>query len=185
MGRRALFHKHLLSAWEKTITLAYGRQLINSERGLQVFFCKFLLDAFDADGVARNRRLFVEPRLSLPGPAPEPRYPDIIVCNTQRIVGVVEIKYQPRGRPNFRKDIETFEWMLRHAADLTISNDRYLGVAGSAREYPLATDAVFCWAGVYRGLKAVEIKARNFPDNRFVAMHAVTVAGHSPRIVRG
>jgi hypothetical protein len=96
--RRRLLRAHLAAAWRQTIEQPYREQLINSERGLQVFFCSALMEAFKEDGV--RRRLFVEPRLSV-GARETRRYPDIVICNQRSVIGVVELKYLPKGRPRY------------------------------------------------------------------------------------
>lgn len=81
MNRRSLLREQLIEAWWTTIEHQYRGQLINSERGLQVYFCAALLGAFERKGL--KRRLFVEPRLAADA---ERRYPDVVICNTRSII---------------------------------------------------------------------------------------------------
>jgi hypothetical protein len=146
MTRRHLLRKHLFTAWHTTITNQYCDRLINSERGLQVFFCAALLQQFEKGKVMR--RIFVEPRISRES-APGVLYPDIVLCNSRQIIGVVELKYVPRGLPKYAKDLRTSRNIAK-VDGITLSNDRYRGIERN-RFYTLASDAVLCWAGVYTG----------------------------------
>ena len=102
--QRNLLRTQLAKAWQKTIKSQYQKQLINSERGLQkIYFCSALLDIFRNNPLTKNkRRIFVEPRLSIGN---DIRYPDLVICNNNRIIGVVELKYLPRAKkPSYDKD---------------------------------------------------------------------------------
>lgn len=39
MQKRYMLRRHMISAWHKTIDLAYSEGLINSERSLQHYLC--------------------------------------------------------------------------------------------------------------------------------------------------
>ncbi len=174
----------LRSAWQHTIERHYQQQQINSERGLQAFLCAALLDRFELDGVAKNRRIFIEPTLAV-GRSNIVRKPDIVICNSKSIIGVVELKYKPLGHPRTKKDLETLDWMASHPEGIRVQNDRYLGVARDDRSYPLVADAVLCWAGVHKGM--AEPVARQISSRLkkyFVELHAVTRAGDDPVIGR-
>jgi hypothetical protein len=137
----------LTNAWRKTIAEAYCERLINSERGLQTYFCAALMEAFPTAKKQDSRRLFIEPHLPGIKGIDEGCYPDVVICNTRQIIGVVELKYLPRARPAFEKDLQTLKAIAEAGGDIELANDRYLG-PNSLRNYTLATDAVFCWAGV-------------------------------------
>lgn len=77
------------------------------------------------------------------------RYPDIVVCNTRQIIGIVELKYQPRVKPHWQKDLETFDLIDQFRSQISVSNERFLGVKVDKRPYPLAKDVLFVWAGVH------------------------------------
>jgi hypothetical protein len=57
MGYRSFLRGNLLAAWRRTIRHHYQRQQINSEHGLQVFFCAALLSEFRAAGDHRRARI--------------------------------------------------------------------------------------------------------------------------------
>ena len=150
MQTRALLRKQLATAWQKTIDIEYSEQLINSERGLQIYFCKHLLDEFQNSDV--SRRLFIEPRITIPDVG-SAKYPDIVICKKCSIIGVVELKYLPRARADFKKDFETLEWLYENGMNVVLSNDRYRGEREEAKKFSFAPDAVLCWAGVYTAPK--------------------------------
>jgi hypothetical protein len=164
---RSLLRQQLADAWRQTISDPYRNQLINSERGLQVYFCVALLEQFKN----LQRRLFIEPAIRLPGR--KVLYPDIVICNSRSIIGVVELKYLPRAQPKFSKDLKALASIADAAHSIEIANDRFRGVA--RRQYPLAKDAVLSWAGVYTGDK-VNL-ANKFPErfrDRFLQLDEVT-----------
>lgn len=178
MSRRHLLRKHLSDAWYTTITNQYCDRLINSERGLQVFFCAALLQQFEQDKVVR--RIFVEPRISMKS-APGVLYPDIVICNSKQIIGVVELKYVPRGLPKYAKDLGTLGNIAK-ADGITLSNDRYCGIERN-RFYTLASDAVLCWAGVYTGSHLnLKDKIGAKVKQQFLQLDALTVDGKDPTL---
>jgi hypothetical protein len=178
MTHRHLLRKHLSTAWHTTITNQYCDRLINSERGLQVFFCAALLQQFEKGKVMR--RIFVEPHISMVG-APGVLYPDIVICNSKQIIGVVELKYVPRGLPKYSKDLRTLRNIAK-ADGITLSNDRYCGIERN-RFYTLASDAILCWAGVYTGSQ-LKLKGRIGAglEQRFLQLDALTVDGKNPTL---
>lgn len=182
MANRSMLKAQLRSAWLHTIERHYQRQLINSERGLQAFLCAALLDRFERGGVAQNRRIFIEPTLVI-GRNGAVRKPDIVICNSRSIIGVVELKYKPKGHPRTKKDLETLDWMASHPDGVQVKNDRYLGVPVDDRVYPLVADAVLCWAGVHKGMTE-PVAQRISPrlNKYFVELHAVTSPGEDPII---
>lgn len=176
MQSRSLLRNQLLRAWHKTINREYSEQLINSERGLQVYFCQHLLHEFNESDV--DRRLFIEPSVSTPGDG-QALYPDIVICNSQSIIGVVEIKYLPRVRPEYVKDLSTLAWLLDNANEIHLSNDRYRGERETSRQYKLAPDAVLCWGGVYVSPQAeIQLPESHPINSRVMVLHALTQAGH-------
>jgi hypothetical protein len=184
MANRSTLKAQLRSAWQQTIEQHYNRQLINSERGLQAFLCAALLDSFERGGVANNRRIFIEPTLFV-GSSRTVRKPDIVICNSRSIIGVVELKFKPLGHPRMKKDLETLEWMAEHPQGIQVQNDRYLGKPMDDRSYPLVSDAVLCWAGVHRGMvEPVEQQISPRLKNYFVELHAVTRPDEDPVIGR-
>ena len=184
MQARKILQAQITKAWKSTIGGSYREQRINSERGLQFYFCKALLEEFNEDKKCeKNRRFLIEPRMSSPDTRDEYCYPDVVIYDTQKIIGIVELKYAPRAKINeidYRKDMKTLQLAVTHAEKLVISNDRFCGIAKRKnREYSLAKDAVLCWAGVYTGKMHI-----NMPDDalseRLLLLSALTTEGKDP-----
>ena len=177
MSRRGLLRSHLKKAWRKTICEQYNTRLINSEHGLQVYLCAELLRLFKANKKI-NRRIFVEPGVtSSDGKC---RRPDIVICSSRSIIGVVELKYVPRARPAWKKDIETLTFFASNPDTLQIANDRYRGLDIRNPSFRLAPDAVLCWGGVYTG-SPLDLRDVSIRD-RFLQLNALTADGSKPVI---
>jgi hypothetical protein len=179
VSERNLLKRNISNAWSRTLAETYPHQLINSERGLQVHFCHWLLQEFGA----LERRLFVEPCFrSAEGST---RIPDIVVCNSRRIIGVIELKYMPRAYADYEKDLRTLEWFLSAEPPVELANDRYRGLdERQIKTYDLADDAVLCWAGIYAGPKVdIESNAQRLRlGSQFLGLHAVTAPGAAPTL---
>lgn len=183
MTKRTLLRSQLITAWRKTIADSYCEQLINSESGLQVYFCLALLNVFSESGV--KRRLFIEPRISVPNSL-DRLYPDVVICNTKQVIGVVELKYSPRARPGYKKDLNTLKFVANHPDKITITNDRFLGPTTQTRNYPLAPDAVLCWAGIYSGeLLNIYMQSEFGFDERFLRLDVLTNKNNEPLVLIG
>lgn len=181
MQRRSPLRSQIQMAWRQTIENEYAEQLINSERGLQVYFCKRLMDQFQEGGM--RRRLFIEPRINF-STDDAPRYPDIVICNSRNIIGVVEIKYQPRARPDYEKDLETLDLLLQHGSSIVLSNDRYRGEREVSQSFSLAPDAVLCWAGVYASPEqSIQHQMGLAINHHVMALHALTRVGSTAKVV--
>ena len=176
--RRALLRQQLSAAWFKTIRGPYADQLVNSERGLQVHFCIKLLQIFEKEGV--TRRLFVEPTIEFEDGVRPPRAPDLLICNTKNIVGVVEFKYSPRARPKrltMEKDLDTLDRVGNAGSELKVSNERFRG-EGDVQRYTIATDAVLCWAGVHASpVTTIPMDGSNELGKRLLCLEALSVQG--------
>src|SRR6056297_2299140 len=146
-NNRGLLRRQLRQAWADTIRSAYMDQVISSERALQVHLAARLMDLFWEAGV--NRRVFVEPTMRLR--TGQRVHPDLLICNTRAIIGVVELKYQPRQVPNYSKDFATFEALAAHGTNIEIDSNRYRGPKPGFGRYALDANPLYAWAGVYRG----------------------------------
>lgn len=185
MNRRGLLRKQLTQAWRNAIEEDYHRQRINSERSLQASLWSKLNKLLPAE----SRRMFIEPKLkakvaALDGQVkPEFRFPDIVICNTREVIGIVEVKYLPRARPNWKKDLQTFLWLHTNREQIVIQNVRHRGVTADDRSYPLAQDVLFVWAGVH-ALSGIDLGQHIDPDlsTHFLALHAETKQGEHPTI---
>ena len=181
MTTRRLLKDQLCEAWRLTLTTEYPSQLINSKRGLQHFFCQHLQKLFDDK--ALHRRLFIEPCLTAENG--KVRIPDLLICHTRSIIGIVEFKYKPRGRASAAKDLSTLGWFLSHPGHLKLANGRYRGQGEDAlKKYTLASDALLCWAGVYAKSDADEdvLSSGVNSRGRFLGLHAATSKGEPPEL---
>jgi len=135
--------------------------------------------------------LFIEPTMKISVQRPDGcekvhiKFPDIVVCNTRQVIGVVELKYQPRARPTWRKDIGTYDWIERHRDKISVSNVRFQGVEADKHRYALAKDVLFVWAGVHAPwphqiADENEVSPR-FRDS-FLELHAETYDGSEPTV---
>jgi hypothetical protein len=145
MANRTLLRRQIREAWRQCIERDYAAQRINSERSLQASFWSCL----NALLRERSRRMFIEPGLTARAPATQTRYPDVVVCNTRQVIAIIELKYQPRTRPSWQKDLQTFHWILAHRDALVVSNTRFRGISADARSYPLSPGLLYVWAGVH------------------------------------
>ncbi|WP_066273736.1 hypothetical protein [Hydrogenophaga palleronii] len=122
-------------------------------------------------------RLFIEPSFRTTDGAT--LIPDVVVCNSQRIIGVFELKYQPRSEASYVKDHETLNWFANGTGEVTLTNERYLGEPIDQKKYELAADAVLCWAGIYKGDQPFDAT----PDQasgRFLSLHGLAGNGRLP-----
>lgn len=183
MANRGVLRGQLSQAWRKTIKKAYNKQLINTERGLQVYFCMVLLPLLNKHHAPRT--LFIEPHVRI---GKSSYYPDLVICDSRRVIGVVELKYLPRlsaDKVPFAKDVATLLALSTPNEELLIRNMRYLGVGRGRTEYEIADDAVLCWAAVYKAdaelpvFSGMQVNDRS----RLLALHALTKSGVSPTIL--
>lgn len=117
------------------------------------------------------------------GPAKAIRYPDLVICNTRKVIGIVELKYQPRARPSWQKDVSTFHWIAEHSRSITISNRRFRGIESDSRVYPLSTDMIYVWAGVHAACD-LRLEDHVAPElaSQLLELHAETSRGQTIEI---
>lgn len=190
-AKRQMLKRVLATAWKRTIDTGYENMQINSERGLQVIFCTEITRVFEQQGTA-PRRLFIEPSLRLPLQNGKQVIPDIIICNRNEIIAAVEIKYTPKGKPNYQGDIENLSYLADNCGDkeFSIVNERYLGPQKD-KSYSFSKDVVFAWAGIYKAGDANacvdEMESyveEHYPDFKptFLSLHAETSAEARPKV---
>jgi len=172
MNQRAALRGDLKAAWKSVIQCKYDKQQIDSEASLQVHFAAALLDRFKCE--SRTRRIFVEPTIQIESPRIYKK-PDLLICNRQSIIGIIEIKFVPRGRARYQKDLETLDLLIENRLKFAIANERYLGPHKVTKRYSLAQDAVLCWAAVYSGSLIDNPAFRSAEERQdFLALHALT-----------
>ena len=179
MSNRLLLRKQIAEAWRLSMTTDYAAQRINSERSLQASVWSHLNTLLSP----KTRRMFIEPCMSVLGSDPTVRFPDIVICNTRSVIGIVELKYQPRKSPSWRKDINTFHWLAKNQSSIAISNGRYRGEDRDANIYPLADNVLYVWAGVHSE-SPIQLADYLEPALRpmFFALHAETQHSKAPRL---
>jgi hypothetical protein len=107
--------------------------------------------------------------------------PDVLICNSGKIIGIVEMKYLPRAGARTEKDLKTLTWCVTHANRIGVRNDRYLGPGKNLKHYSLASDAVLCWAGVHRsGDTDLRKRVSKKLSPYFMELHAVTAKNEQP-----
>jgi hypothetical protein len=172
MLTRQVLRGDLEFAWRRTIEEVYDRGRVDSEASLQVHFSRYLLQRFEDE--RRDRRIFVEPNI-ISIPQSLHKKPDLLICNQRSIIGIVELKYKPRARAIYTKDLETLDLLSKHRLNFVVSNERYLGPSSTERKYKIMSNAVLCWAAIYSGER---IKSARFEEaesrEEFLGLHALT-----------
>lgn len=182
MKQRSLIKSEILQAWSDSVWSDYCNQRINSERSLQASFWGHLNDQ-----LSKNRRLFIEPGMSIHTKASVKKLiPDIVVCNSKEVIAVIELKYLPRAQPRYKKDINTLSLIAQNKKGISISNERFRGKEKDSNCYTLASNVLFVWAGIHA-------EERDEPemlystghaalDDCFLELHAVTRKDRQPEV---
>jgi hypothetical protein len=179
MTARSLLRSQITDAWHQSIRQDYEGSRINSERSLQASLWSHLKDELSPT----TRRMFIEPRMTVGRTNQQVRYPDIVICNTRQVIGIIELKYLPRAQPSWRKDLLTFQWIEDNRTTITVSNARYRGLAENRRVYPLAKDVLYVWAGVHAASSVcLDNLVRADLAPTFLPLHAETDCFGKPRI---
>lgn len=184
LTKRGLLRRQLKDAWRDTMAGPYLEQAINSERALQVHLAARLMSAFEEEGL--NRQLFIEPRVSVHG-GESRLHPDILVCNSREVIGIVELKYQPLRKPSWEKDFRSLESVGWSAAEIEVDNRRYKGPNRGERAFAIARSPLFVWAGVYAE-PFTPIPPRETADTvsgNLLVLHAVTHSDRAPECFAG
>jgi hypothetical protein len=178
MTSRTLLRSQISAAWQRSIEQDYSSQRINSERSLQASLWANLNLILPSD----TRRMFIEPGMSVLG-SPKKCFPDIVICNTRSVIGIIELKYQPRAQPSWEKDLSTFHWITENREHITISNMRFRGISSDTRSYPLAETILYVWAGVHAACN-LNLRGHINPDASkcFLSLHAETQHNEPPKI---
>ena len=179
MHRRPGLRRILNNAWHNAIGEAYTQRWINSERGLQVYFCREIFRCL-ADANLR-RTVFIEPRVEFSDGTR--RHPDIVICNRDKVVAVVELKYGPRGTPSPEKDFNTLLRISRVQSKVSVVNERYRGPT-KPKQYGIAANAVLCWAAVSKesSVALPKVNAKRL-GTQLLHLQALAHANHAPTIL--
>lgn len=187
MAKRRTLRKQIESAWAAAIESDYCSQRINSERSLQASFWSQLNQLLPPV----RRRLFIEPSIgiSIEG-RPRIIYPDFVICNRREVIAVVELKYQPRAKPSFHKDIETLRTIAEQRSGLQLVHRRFRGLDFENTAYPCATSMLFVWAGIH-AVQSASYSSRDIPlfadqhpslANSYLQLHAETHLDKPPAV---
>ncbi len=183
MKERSLLKSQIIDAWNQAIAEDYSAQRINSERSLQASFWSRLNLLF-----SQNRRMFIEPCIVITTSTGTTKvFPDLVICNTKEVIGVVELKYKPRAKPDYMKDIATLSSIARHREIISISNQRFRGQPIDEMIYSLSKHILFVWAGVHtsansinKGSTPLYSAGYNELKGCFIELHAETSINSSP-----
>ena len=189
MNQRWLLKSQIIQAWNDCIKNDYSAQRINSERSLQASFWSYLNDILSI-----NRRMFIEPCMTIKTNGRTGKiFPDLVICSTRDVIGVIELKYLPRATPNYKKDIKSLSTIAKHREHITISNERFRGRAVDEKIYGLSKSILFVWAGVHAGGNSItsnqiyeSLYSTGYKELEgcFIELHAETNKNSAPRIYK-
>jgi hypothetical protein len=177
MKKRIPLQNKLIAAWEKC-KKDYDARRINSERTLQAALWAHLNQLIRKDPIRKHQRLFLEPIFRVEAGVV---YPDLVICNSRTIIGVIEIKYIPRARPKFSKDLKTLAALASQRKDLKMENVRFRGVSADHMTFQFSEHVLFAWAGIHRSefaaLDEFEKRRPNEIGEYYFEMHGLTNDG--------
>ena len=182
MKGRGLIKNQIIDSWIECVSTDYAGQRINSERSLQASLWSQLNARLN-----KNRRLFIEPCILVERNGLKRKIiPDIVVCSTREVISIIELKYKPKATPQYRKDIQSLEFIAHNRKSISIANDRYSGPRGEAKVYQLSDKILFVWAGIHRksNKSGESVFSAGFPGlaGCFLQLHAVTNQNSDPDI---
>ncbi len=182
MKQRPGIRKQFIAAWKDCIENDYCTQKINSERSLQASLWSHLYSY-----LPNKRRLFIEPSFSLKIEGKTKNvYPDIVVCNSKEVIAIIEIKYLPRGKPDYGKDLDTLSSLSQNRDKLSITHSRYRGGGADSKEYRFSKNILFVWAGVHASegdnMPISFAKGKKYIEGCYLQLHAATNEGGDPDV---
>lgn len=181
MTLRKPLRRCIKAAWYECIEEDFKNHRLNSERSLQAAFWFRLTQKLAEDG-KRTRQIFIEPHILLPDDViPDKRniFPDLVICDSKQIIGIVELKYQPKKPPSFDKDLDTLQALWNcDGRDVGISNRRCLGPNSRIKKFHISSHLLIVWAGVHVAVSD-DVKHRILPGDieshqYFMRFHAET-----------
>lgn len=175
MKQRGKLQSIIIKAWKDCIENEYCEQRINSESSLLVFFCHHLMKNLRQS----NRRIFVEPEIRIDSKTKI--IPDIAICNSREVIGIIELKYLPRAQPKYTKDINSMIKLRQNWSDLFIKNERFLGKPADDKVYKFSENILFVWAGIHKKTNS-RVFIEPILQNCFLELHAETLSGNNPEI---
>ena len=187
MNERRLLKSQIIAAWHQCIAEDYRVQRINSERSLQASLWSRLNSL-----LSKNRRMFIEPCIVIrTGMGTLRVFPDLVICSSKEVIGVLELKYKPRAAPEYKKDIATLSLIAEHRESTAVSNQRFRGQPIDETIYCLSKHILFVWAGVHAITNSTNKENINSPlysagynelQGCFLELHAETSINSVPKI---
>jgi len=179
--RRAPLARIISAAWRAVVIETYCSGRLNSERSLQAAMFAELDVRFREPGQPQ-RWILTEPSVTIESTRARV-YPDLVICNAREAVCFIELKYTPRGTPDTQKDLRTLAAIAGNAT-VSVTNERFLGAGPQPREFCIAQNALFVWAGIHTDEAAQfeEWESPCFDPHYFLQLHALTHAERKPGI---
>jgi len=176
---RPRLRKILIECWKDLVEKEYAQRRVNSERSLQAAYWAKLNEALNP----KTHRIFIEPQLSPDGGATR-LFPDLVISNSQRVIAVIELKYQPRVNPSIIKDLNSLT-ALANADDIALTADRYAGPQARSHPYELNDRVLYVWAGIHRQtpedlIGGSPIICPALLEGRFLCLRAITSREAAP-----
>jgi hypothetical protein len=130
--------------------------------------------------------MFIEPGITYSDKGVVRRiFPDIVICNSREIVAVIELKFHPKVRPPFTKDLASLNNISKHRNSISLSNSRFNGIEFDPKTYTGSSQILFAWAGIHKGCyDEQDWAAWRYPHLKgcYVELHAETKRSSDPEI---
>ena len=173
------FLTHIEAAWTKSIEEDYDKHTILSERALQASLWAHLKNK------AKGQFIFIEPKIQLPplgDEKPRTTIPDIVVCRGRSIIAVIELKFAPRGKPDFKADIVKLQSFYANKSTIELALPRFMGIKVKDHSYKITNRTQFVLgcicnklpSGLDSFLEGIENEALK---GRFAVLMAETIEG--------
>ena len=133
----------LRRAWVDCIENDYVNQVMNSERSLQASYWSAIKSILPA-----NRYIFIEPTFKITKEGRKVT-PDIIICSKTEVIAIIELKYLPKGKSKYQKDIYSLNTLAKYRRELQFNYKRFLG---EDKTFGFSNSILFVWAGIYNRL---------------------------------
>ena len=179
--RRAPLARIISAAWRAVVSGSYCSGRLNSEHSLQAaMFAELDLRFREPD--QPQRRILIEPAVIIES-TDALVYPDLVICNAREAVCFIELKYTPRAIPDTQKDMRSLTAIAGNA-NVSVTNERFLGAGPQPKEFFIAPNALFVWAGIHTDGAAQfqEWGSPCFDPHYFLQLHALTQAGRKPEM---
>jgi hypothetical protein len=137
--QRYPFLKQIEESWCDTVSDYNGHKVL-SERTLQASLWSHLQSKAD------QQYIFVEPRVKLPNTEqgkPRQIIPDLVICRSTFVIAVIELKFVPRGAPNFLTDINKLRRIYAERDSIQLHLPRFMGISTKEHTYKITDKTQF------------------------------------------